>query len=97
MRYTYECSRGDCSKRFEASRPVDDRDKFLACPLCHAASTRVLFPRERGSVPNANTGRGSRIPGVCDTMDDGPPVYISNKHQLREECKKRNLTPAGLS
>ena len=88
MIYEFRCSNPSCDTHFDEEREVGRRNVEAQCPECGNIAFRQLI------LPNANTGRGSRIPGVCTTF--GEEKYISNKHELREYAKSNNATTLGL-
>ena len=85
MTYEFRCKK--CGHAWEEVRGVSQRNNKARCPSCKSYRTlRLLFsPRI-----TANTGKGSRIPGWCNTLDK-EPVYIKSKQHFKDEAKKRGM------
>ena len=90
MLYQYHCRK--CGIQFDLRRSVAERNRKTYCPKCHKLAQRNMAPDE----VSINSGKGGRIPGWNHSLDD-KPVFIKSKKHMREECKKRNLYPAGLA
>ncbi|MFH1614865.1 MAG: zinc ribbon domain-containing protein [Planctomycetota bacterium] len=89
MIYEYKCE--DCDKITEMVRLVAYRDDPVACK-CGGNAKPIM---SLGSM-TFNTGKGSRIPGVCHSLP-GKSVWVRNKHHFRELCKRRDGGhPVGL-
>ena len=88
MIYEFKCSNPTCKQHFDIERTVDTRNELASCPKCGNFGTRVM------TLPCANVGAGSKIPGICNAFED--PIYIKSKHHLKEVCKERNAEPIGI-
>ena len=75
--YNYKCK--TCDHRFEAFASVEERNNTL-CQKC-SSPTEIAFWESRGvdyhSFPE----------GFFEHISD-TPIYVSDKRQLKEECKK---------
>jgi len=89
MIYEFKCP--DCDIVFELDRTVAERNRPAACPQCLMQATRLLV----SSRLIFNTGKGSRMGSVCNSLP-GPSIFIKNKYHFKEECKKHGLEPAGI-
>ena len=88
MIYEYHCDK--CNEVFEEFECVAKCKEPKPCPTC-----KELANRQISAGVMANTGSGSRIPGVCDLLP-GKAVYIKSKNHFKEECKKHGCTPVAL-
>lgn len=85
MTYEFRCKK--CGHAWDEVRALSERNAKTRCPECKSTRTlRVLFSKRI----NVNTGKGSRIPGVCHTLDKDP-IYIRSKAHFKEEAKKRGM------
>ena len=88
MIYVFKCKH--CRTEKEVVRPMADAHKRQKCD-CGKYMQRVYGGLEPKHI---NSGKGWKIPGLCTQLPGNP--YIKNKHHLREECKRHDLTPVGL-
>ena len=84
MIYQYRCT--VCTHVTEAWRSVAERHDTPLCEDCGQPTLKLVSDPGRVKI---NSGKGSRIPGVCTTLP-GEPVYVRNKQHFRELCKERN-------
>jgi putative FmdB family regulatory protein len=81
--YEYRCE--DCGHRFDAIRPVQEREVPCTCPRCASTRSRVLFsasfrlvhgapgrgPSASGTVTDAASGEHPRS---TDVVEQRPPL-----------------------
>ena len=90
MRYEFHCQ--ECGNVWLEIRPVRYRKRPAGCIKCGSKKTH----RAEFCVGiKLNVGKGSRIPGICHTIDE-KPIYVRSKSHFKELCKARNLTPVNL-
>jgi putative FmdB family regulatory protein len=93
MIYEYYCRK--CEELSEKVFTAGRQAKTVKCE-CGARAKRIIS----GGVL-ANTGKGSRMGTLCNTLP-GDPVYVKNKKHFRDLCKERSeqvgfeLYPHGL-
>ncbi len=89
MIYQYRCPK--CKRIYELPRAVAQRNAPYWCPHCNVRVQRMIS----GGSTHLNTGKGSRIPGMCNVLP-GKKFYCRSKRHFREECKKHDVRPVGL-
>ena len=90
MLYQYKCKK--CGEVTEAWRTVKKRKHAPKCEKC-GGKTSIMY--SAGTVPLANTGKGSRMGSLNTTLDEYP-IYVKNKHHFKELCRERGVRPSGL-
>lgn len=63
--YVFECPEGHVH---EVSRPIDDRDAPMYCPLCNREGHKVLMKRKMGSF---TVNWGGQFAGRAQKQKDG--------------------------
>ncbi len=89
MIYQYKCPQ--CEKIYNLPRMVAQRNAPYWCPKCHKRVVRQIT----GGAVNLNTGKGSRIPGMCRSLP-GKEFYCRSKAHWREKCREHDMRPIGL-
>lgn len=68
--YTYICT--ECGTEFDAERSMEDRDRFVACMICHKGELkRMITAPNLIGLPTRGTGKNYRKPG---DKYDAPPL-----------------------
>jgi putative FmdB family regulatory protein len=79
--YEYRCD--DCGHRFDAIRPVQERERPCMCPRCAGTRSRVQFSASfrlvhgasgRGSGSAVDDGDRGEHPRSTDVVEPRPPL-----------------------
>jgi len=78
--YVRRCKK--CTNVFDVYATVQARNALVRCPVCNAETKRII------ATPFAYTEFRA---GLFPVGKDDAPVYIGDRRQLKEACKRQGL------
>ena len=78
--YAYTCDA--CKTEFDATRNVEDRDRFTPCPKCHSGKLiRIFTPPNLSGLPTRGSASTYKAPG---DIYNAPPIAEERKRGKKD-------------